>query len=65
MEPVNKYYPRKPFRIRVTQISGIAKLAQDKGPVDSKIAMNFLAGRDNAASRPLFERLLLESGVPG
>ena len=51
------------FRIRVTRISGIAKLAQDKGTVDSKIAMNFLARKDNAASRPLFERLLRESGV--
>jgi transcriptional regulator len=52
------------FRITVNRISGIAKLAQDKGPVDSRIAMNFLADQDNAGSRALFERLLLESGIP-
>jgi transcriptional regulator len=52
------------FRITVKRISGIAKLAQDKGAVDSRIAMNFLADQHNAGSRTLFERLLLESEIP-
>jgi transcriptional regulator len=52
------------FRILVSRISGIAKLAQDKGPVDANIAMKFLAGQDNAGSRTLFERLLRESRTP-
>jgi transcriptional regulator len=51
------------FRIVVKRASGIAKLAQDKGPFDSGIAMNFLANRDNGNSRKLFERLLRDSGV--
>jgi transcriptional regulator len=49
------------FRITVTRISGIAKLAQDKGPVDSRIAMNYLVGQDNTGSTSLFERLLMET----
>ncbi len=49
------------FRIRVTRISGIAKLAQDKGLVDSQIAMKFLADQDNGDSSRLFERLIRET----
>lgn len=45
------------FRIRVTQISGIAKLAQDKGKRHSDIALNFLADLDNGDSRELFQQL--------
>lgn len=49
------------FRIAVTRISGIAKLAQDKGPAHARIASDFLAGQDNAASSDLFEKLLRET----
>ncbi len=49
------------FRIRVTRVSGIAKLAQDKGADPARTAMNFLAGQDNGGSRDLFERLLRET----
>jgi transcriptional regulator len=59
---IDKFLPGiKGFRIKVTRISGIAKLAQDKGPVDARTAMEFLANQDNAGSRDLFERLLRES----
>jgi len=49
------------FRIRVTAISGTAKLAQDKGIDDSPRARNFLAGLDNGDSGALFDRLLAET----
>lgn len=45
------------FRIRVQRISGIAKLAQDKGKRHSDIALEFLADQDNEGSRPLFREL--------
>ena len=51
----------KGFRIRVSGIRGIAKLAQDKGPVDAAIAKDFLASRDNSSSKELFERILHET----
>jgi len=51
----------KGFRIRVDELSGIAKLAQDKGRTDSLIASEYLASRDNSASMPLFERILEET----
>jgi transcriptional regulator len=49
------------FRIRVDKMSGIAKLAQDKGKRDAEIAKNFLATQDNSSSMSLFDRLLDES----
>ena len=59
---IDRFLPGiKGFRIRVTRISGIGKLAQDKGREHSQIAMRFLAGRDNAGSLPLFERILDET----
>ena len=45
------------FRLRVTRISGIAKLAQDKGHEDSAIAWQYLAAQTNTSSTSLFERL--------
>ncbi|MEM7503233.1 MAG: FMN-binding negative transcriptional regulator [Pseudomonadota bacterium] len=45
------------FRIRVARISGIAKLAQDKGHEDSAIAWQYLAAQTNRSSAQLFERL--------
>jgi transcriptional regulator len=51
----------KGFRIRVDKISGIAKLAQDKGRRDSQLATEYLSSRDNSASVPLFKRILQES----
>ncbi len=59
---IGKFLPGiKGFRIRVTRVSGIAKLAQDKGADHSRTAMSFLAGQDNGGSRDLFERLLQET----
>ena len=49
------------FRIRVTTISGIAKLAQDKGRADARRARDFFAGKDNSGSETLFDRLLAET----
>jgi transcriptional regulator len=49
------------FRIAVTRISGIAKLAQDKGPDACEMALRHLASLDNADSRKLFERLRQET----
>lgn len=46
------------FSIRVDSISGIAKLAQDKGPRHAKIAANYLRRHSNEGSENLFERLL-------
>lgn len=55
---VDRYLPYiHGFRIRVTRISGIAKLAQDKGAEDSAIAWKYLAAQTNHGSSPLFERL--------
>lgn len=59
---IDRFLPGiKGFRINVTRISGIGKLAQDKGQRDSRIAMEFLAGQDNSDSLPLFERILRET----
>ena len=59
---IGKFLPGiKGFRIRVTRISGIGKLAQDKGETASRIAMNFLAEQDNQGSKDLFEKLLRET----
>lgn len=59
---IGKFLPGiKGFRIKVTRISGIGKLAQDKGEEDSRIAMEFLAKQDNADSLSLFERILQET----
>jgi transcriptional regulator len=51
----------KGFRIRIDEISGIAKLAQDKGRSDSELAAEYLASRDNSESMPLFRRILEET----
>ena len=59
---IDRFLPGiKGFRVRVTRISGIGKLAQDKGREDSQIAMRFLAEQDNSRSLPLFERILNET----
>ena len=59
---IDRFLPGiKGFRISVTRISGIGKLAQDKGREDSQIAMRFLAEQDNSGSLPLFERILNET----
>lgn len=49
------------FRIRVTRVSAVAKLAQDKGRADSQLAQEFLLSRDNRGSAALFERLFRET----
>ena len=45
------------FRIRVTRMTGIAKLAQDKGRTHADIALKFLAEQDNRGSLELFQAL--------
>jgi transcriptional regulator len=50
----------KGFTIKVTRISGIAKLAQDKGVEDANIATRFLLGTTDGSAKELLE-LLLES----
>ena len=50
----------KGFTIKVTRISGIAKLAQDKGVEDANIATRFLLGTTNGDAKEFLE-LLLES----
>ena len=61
-ERVAKFLPGiKGFHIRATRISGIAKLAQDKGEEDSLIAMKFLSAQSNGSSEALFARLLRET----
>jgi len=47
------------FEIEVANITGIAKLAQDKGPEHSQVACNFLADADNAEI-PAFLRQMLD-----
>ena len=49
------------FSIAVTDLSGIAKLAQDKGAEDAGRAASFLLSQSNAASTELFQRLLDET----
>lgn len=49
------------FRIEVSTIQGIAKLAQDKGLEDSTVAKDFLASLDNERSLLLFDRILSET----
>lgn len=49
------------FRIAVTRISGIAKLAQDKGGEHCEIAMKHLASLGNAGPAKLFESLRQET----
>lgn len=46
------------FTIKVTRISGIAKLAQDKGVEDANIAMRFLLGTTDGSAEELLELLL-------
>ena len=61
-ERIGKFLPGiKGFRVRVTRISGIGKLAQDKGQDDSRIAMEFLLKQNNLDSLPLLERILQET----
>ena len=50
------------FRIRVTRMSGIAKLAQDKGRAHSDTALRFLSELGNAGSLELFEELSASAG---
>jgi len=52
------------FRIRVERISGIAKLAQDKGEEDAQLAVKFLEDPRDERGGALLERLLRES-LPG
>lgn len=49
------------FRIEVQRISGIAKLAQDKGQADARLASDFLAGQNYSGSLTLFDRILRET----
>ena len=59
---IDRFLPGiKGFRIEVTRIGGIGKLAQDKGRQDSQLATRFLAGQDNSGSLTLFERILDET----
>jgi transcriptional regulator len=61
-ERIGNFLPGiKGFRIKVTRISGIGKLAQDKGQEDSRIAMEFLLKQNNLDSLPLLERILQET----
>lgn len=48
------------FEIRVKRVRGIAKLAQDKGPLHAGIAAYYLASQDNSGSLELFRRILNE-----
>ena len=54
----------KGFSIRVTEISGIAKLAQDKGREHAEIAARFLLGRDAPGTAQLIDELLASSQYP-
>ena len=49
------------FRIRVERISGIAKLAQDKGEADARLAVEHLESRCDDRGRALLARLLEET----
>ena len=51
----------KGFRIEVSRVSGIAKLAQDKGSEHARIALDHLSNHDHRGSGELFERLLRET----
>jgi transcriptional regulator len=48
----------KGFTIKVTRISGIAKLAQDKGVEDANIATRFLLGTTDGGAKEFLELLL-------
>jgi predicted FMN-binding regulatory protein PaiB len=49
------------FRIQVTQISGIAKLAQDKSPKHARQARDYLLACSNKPAADLIEQLLQET----
>lgn len=49
------------FRIKITQISGIAKLAQDKGVAHAKRASEFLLGQSHDSAADLTRQLLEET----
>jgi len=45
----------------VIRISGIAKLAQDKGTEDARIATRFLLGTTDGSAKELLDLLLSET----
>ena len=51
----------KGFTIKVKRISGIAKLAQDKGTEDARIATRFLLGTTDGSAKELLDLLLSET----
>ncbi len=51
----------KGFTIKVNRISGIAKLAQDKGIEDARIATRFLLGTTDGSAKELLDLLLSET----
>ncbi|RLA28747.1 MAG: hypothetical protein DRQ63_02745 [Gammaproteobacteria bacterium] len=51
----------KGFTIKVIRISGIAKLAQDKGTEDARIATRFLLGTTDGSAKELLDLLLSET----
>ncbi len=51
----------KGFTIKVSRISGIAKLAQDKGNIDASIATRFLLGTTDGAAHDLVKDLLQQT----
>jgi len=51
----------KGFTIKVNRISGIAKLAQDKGTEDARIATRFLLGTTDGSAKELLDLLLSET----
>ncbi len=51
----------KGFTIKVTRISGIAKLAQDKGVEDANTATRFLLGRTDGSAKEILDILLRET----
>jgi predicted FMN-binding regulatory protein PaiB len=50
------------FEIEVADITGISKLAQDKGPAHSRTACKFLADIDNTGTPAFLRNLLGEKG---
>ena len=51
----------KGFTIKVNRISGIAKLAQDKGAEDAGIATRFLLGTTDGSAKELLDLVLSET----
>lgn len=49
------------FSIAVSSLSGIAKLAQDKGEVDAKRATEFLAATTTGSAQAMLRRILTET----